>query len=233
MRFNPPLKSAILLRRYKRFLADVLTPEDEILTIHCANTGAMTGCGVAGDRVWYSTTTNATRKYPHSWELTETGDSELIAVNTHRANQLVREQLQTSGLSEFSQYHSYQSEVTIDQNGSRLDFLLTQPGLPNCYIEVKSVTFQRNDCGYFPDSVTLRGQKHLQCLTELALIKERAILLFVVLHSGIKQMRIAADRDPAYARLLQQARAAGVEILCLRVKLSVNELVLAASIPFN
>lgn len=232
MRFTPPLKSATLIRRYKRFLADVRTPEGEILTIHCPNTGAMTGCGIAGNRVWYSTSLVATRKYPHSWELTEVGDGELIAVNTLRANQLVREQLLSSDLSEFSQYHFFRSEVAIGNTGSRLDFLLQQPGLPNCYIEVKSVTLMLDDCGYFPDSTTLRGQKHLQRLMELALLKQRSILFFVVLHSGIKQMRVADTIDPVYARLLQQARATGVEIICRRAKLSVDEIVLAESVPF-
>lgn len=232
MLFDPPLKSAMLLRRYQRFLADIRTPEGEILTIHCPNTGAMTGCGLPGDRIWYSTSPNLKRKYPHSWELTETPDGQLIAVNTQRANQLVRERLQTSVLSEFSHYRNYRSEVTIGNANSRLDFLLQQSRLPNCYIEVKSVTLQRDGWGYFPDSVTTRGQKHLQRLTELALIQERSILLFVVLHSGITQMRIAADIDPTYAHLLQRARAAGVEILCRRAKLSVHEMVLAESLPF-
>ena len=111
MHFSPPLKSARLIARYKRFLADVETPEGEVLTIHCANTGAMTGCATPGDTVWYSTSDSLTRKYPHSWELTETQQGHWICVNTLRANQLVAEALDQHQLPSLAGYSHRQAEV--------------------------------------------------------------------------------------------------------------------------
>ncbi|WP_312059902.1 DNA/RNA nuclease SfsA, partial [Pantoea septica] len=124
MLFSPPLKSARLITRYKRFLADVVTPEGETLTIHCANTGAMTGCATPGDTVWYSTSDSLTRKYPHSWELTETQQGYWICVNTLRANQLVKEALLAAAIPELAGYERCQAEVRYGEEKSRIDFLL-------------------------------------------------------------------------------------------------------------
>ncbi|MDN5680136.1 MAG: DNA/RNA nuclease SfsA, partial [Ewingella sp.] len=109
MHFEPPLQPATLIKRYKRFLADVVTPEGQELTLHCANTGAMTGCATPGDTVWYSTSDNPKRKYAHSWELTETQQGHWICVNTLRANQLVREALELGGIPELSAYSKISS----------------------------------------------------------------------------------------------------------------------------
>lgn len=220
MLFSPPLKSARLITRYKRFLADVMTPEGDILTLHCANTGAMTGCATPGDTVWYSTSDSLTRKYPHSWELTETQQGHWICVNTLRANQLVKEALLAESLAELSGYERCQAEVKYGAEKSRIDFLLQASDRRNCYIEVKSVTLLHQGKGYFPDAVTIRGQKHLRELSAVAAAGHRAVLLFAVLHSGIEDVSPARHIDARYADQLVQAQQDGVEILAYRADLS-------------
>lgn len=186
MEFTPGLLSARLVKRYKRFLADIVTPEGEALTIHCANTGAMTGCATPGDTVWYSTSASLTRKYPHSWELTHTQQGHWICVNTLRANGLVREALAADRIPELSGYDKIVPEVKYGSENSRIDFLLQADNRSNCYIEVKSVTLLQQGKGYFPDAVTERGQKHLRELMQIAQSGHRAVLFFAVLHSGLR-----------------------------------------------
>lgn len=233
MEFIPPLKSATLIKRYKRFLADVVTPEGEEMTIHCANTGAMTGCATPGDTVWYSTSDNPKRKYPYSWELTQTKNNHLICINTLRANQLVAEALAKKHIPELSDYSIVTPEVKYGSENSRIDFLLTQEGLTDCFIEVKSVTLLEKNHGYFPDTQTIRGQKHLRELTLIAKEGKRAILMFVILHSGIHVVSAAAHIDPKYAALLEQAITNGVEVLCYQVDISKQKMQIGTSIRFT
>ncbi|NYS30603.1 MULTISPECIES: DNA/RNA nuclease SfsA [unclassified Pantoea] len=230
MHFSPPLKPARLISRYKRFLADVMTPDGEVLTIHCANTGAMTGCATPGDRVWYSTSDSLTRKYPHSWELTETQQGHWICVNTLRANQLVAEALDQNRLPTLAGYSHRQAEVKYGSEKSRIDFLLKADLQPNCYIEVKSVTLLHEGKGYFPDAVTIRGQKHLRELATVAAEGHRAVLLFAVLHSGIEDVSPARHIDAAYAEQLAQAQKEGVEILAYQADLSAEGMFLKSPI---
>ncbi|WP_313653137.1 DNA/RNA nuclease SfsA [Pantoea sp.] len=230
MHFSPPLKPARLIARYKRFLADVMTPDGEVLTIHCANTGAMTGCATPGDRVWYSTSDSLTRKYPHSWELTETQQGHWICVNTLRANQLVAEALDLNGLPALTGYTQRQAEVKYGTEKSRIDFLLKAEGRRNCYIEVKSVTLLHEGKGYFPDAVTIRGQKHLRELATVAAEGHRAVLLFAVLHTGIEDVSPARHIDAAYAEQLAQAQQEGVEVLAYQAALSAQGIFLKSSI---
>ncbi|KAB8306268.1 DNA/RNA nuclease SfsA [Erwinia endophytica] len=220
MNFNPALQPATLISRYKRFLADVITPTGEKLTLHCANTGAMTGCATPGDTVWYSTSDNPTRKYPHSWELTETQQGHWICVNTLRANNLVKEALSRQIIPELSGYSTLRAEVKYGVEKSRIDFLLQAEDRINCYIEVKSVTLLQLGKGYFPDAVTVRGQKHLRELAKIAENGERAVLFFAVLHSGIEDVAPARHIDAHYAELLVQAQMSGVEVLCYKAQLS-------------
>lgn len=230
MHFSPPLKPARLIARYKRFLADVVTPDGEVLTIHCANTGAMTGCATPGDRVWYSTSDSLTRKYPHSWELTETQQGHWIGVNTLRANQLVAEALDQSWLPALAGYSQRQAEVKYGTEKSRIDFLLKAEARRNCYIEVKSVTLLHEGKGYFPDAVTIRGQKHLRELATVAAEGHRAVLLFAVLHSGIEDVSPARHIDAAYAEQLAQAQQEGVEVLAYQAALSAQGMFLKSPI---
>ncbi|MFB6326317.1 sugar fermentation stimulation protein SfsA [Pantoea deleyi] len=230
MHFSPPLKPARLIARYKRFLADVMTPDGEVLTIHCANTGAMTGCATPGDRVWYSTSDSLTRKYPHSWELTETQQGHWICVNTLRANLLVAEALDQNRLPALAGYSQRQAEVKYGTEKSRIDFLLKAEGRRNCYIEVKSVTLLHEGKGYFPDAVTIRGQKHLRELATVAAEGHRAVLLFAVLHSGIEDVSPARHIDAAYAEQLAQAQQEGVEVLAFQAALSAQGMFLKSPI---
>ncbi|MCZ4059253.1 DNA/RNA nuclease SfsA [Pantoea sp. LMR881] len=233
MHFSPPLKPARLITRYKRFLADVITPEGETLTLHCANTGAMTGCATPGDTVWYSTSDSLTRKYPHSWEITETQQGHWICVNTLRANQLVREALDQQRITELSGYDDCQAEVKYGSENSRIDFLIKAKDKRNCYIEVKSVTLLHQGKGYFPDAVTIRGQKHLRELRAVAAEGHRAVLLFAVLHSGIEDVSPARHIDVAYAEQLVQAQRDGVEVLAYQASLSVTGMFLKNPVTVN
>ncbi|HGJ5854353.1 DNA/RNA nuclease SfsA [Arsenophonus nasoniae] len=228
----PPLKSAQLVKRYKRFLADVITPSGKLLTIHCANTGAMTGCATPGDTVWYSTSNNFKRKYPYSWELTQTQTGDWICVNTHRANDVICQFVVENKIPELSDYDNISREVKYGDENSRIDLLLTKKQHVNCYIEVKSVTLLENNIGYFPDAVTIRGQKHLRELSLIAERGERAVLFFAVLHSGIKKMSVASHIDSHYAALLKQATNFGVEILCYQIKISEKGLSMDKKISF-
>ncbi len=230
MKFVPALKPATLIKRYKRFLADVITPEGLEMTLHCANTGAMTGCATPGDTVWYSTSESLTRKYPHSWELTHTQQDHWICVNTLRANALVKEALGTQSIPELSGYTHLHAEVKYGAEKSRIDFLLKADGRVNCYIEVKSVTLLQQGKGYFPDAVTERGQKHLRELAKIAENGERAVMLFAVLHSGIEDVTPARHIDARYAELMAQARSSGVEVLCYKAQLSPDEVILTKKV---
>ncbi|PKH22779.1 DNA/RNA nuclease SfsA [Enterobacterales bacterium CwR94] len=233
MQFTPALQSATLISRYKRFLADVVTSSGETFTLHCANTGAMTGCATPGDTVWYSTSDNLARKYPHSWELTQTAEGNLICVNTLRANQIVKEALEANIVSELQGYQTLRSEVKYGTEQSRIDFMLQAEGRRNCYIEVKSVTLLHQGKGYFPDAVTARGQKHLRELMSVAAQGHRAVLLFAVMHSGIEDVSPARHIDAKYAELLAQAKQCGVEILTYRAELSPLGINLATSISLE
>lgn len=231
MKFSPPLQPATLLQRYKRFLADVVTPEGEHLTLHCPNTGAMTGCATPGDTVWYSTSENTKRKYPHTWEVTQTQQGAFICVNTLRANQLVKEALIAGNIPEIVGYDRIKSEVKYGEEGSRIDFMLQAEGRPECYIEVKSVTLAEQENGYFPDAVTLRGQKHLRELISVAAAGKRAVLLFAVLHSAIARFSPARHIDPKYAQLLNEAQKQGVEVFAYKAELSADNMTLRLSLP--
>ncbi len=230
------LKPAKLIKRYKRFLADIILANNEETTIHCANTGAMKGCAEPGDTVWYSTSTNNKRKYPLSWEMTQCQNKHFVCVNTLRANQLVEEALHKGLIAELTDFEQLQREVKYGSENSRIDFLATFKDATNAYIEVKSVTLLDNNRGYFPDAVTTRGQKHLRELIEVKAQGHRAVLLFAILHSGINDISAASHVDPSYAQLLKEASQAGVEIIAYKADFSLNfeelDLKLSEKIPF-
>ncbi|MFM2640546.1 DNA/RNA nuclease SfsA [Vibrio chagasii] len=238
MQFNPPLESATLIKRYKRFLTDIKLPDGSERTIHCANTGAMTGCATPGNTVWYSTSDNAKRKYPNSWEISETDKGHRICVNTARANQLAVEAIENKTIVELLGYNALRTEVKYGSENSRIDILLEDNEKPPCYIEVKSVTLldeqetPTEGQGFFPDAVTTRGQKHLRELTEMVESGNRAVLLFTVLHSGIEKVSAAHHIDAKYSLLLKQAQDAGVEVLCYKAELSSTQIQLKQSVEF-
>lgn len=233
MLFSPPLQRATLIQRYKRFLADVITPDGTTLTLHCPNTGAMTGCATPGDTVWYSTSENTKRKYPHTWELTETQFGAFICVNTLRANQLTKEAIQENRLPALAGYNMLKSEVKYGAERSRIDFMLQADFRPDCYIEVKSVTLAEKENGYFPDAITERGQKHLRELMGVAAAGHRAVVLFAVLHSAITRFSPARHIDIKYAQLLSEAQNKGVEVLAYKAELSATKMELNEPVPIT
>lgn len=244
MKFDPPLRSAILIKRYKRFLADITLPSGETTTIHCANTGAMTGCATPGDTIWYSTSDNPKRKYPFSWELSTTqktaaNSEHHICINTQRPNQLVEEALNGGVIKELVGFNSLKREVKYGQENSKIDVLLTYDDAPDTYVEVKSCTLLDESInnvhgqGFFPDAVSTRGQKHLRELAEMAESGKRAVLLFAVMHSGITQVEPAAHIDKKYALLLADAVKKGVIVLCYRAEFINDEVYLSKKLPFQ
>ncbi|UIJ41310.1 DNA/RNA nuclease SfsA [Vibrio kanaloae] len=244
MHFNPPLEPATLIKRYKRFLTDIKLPDGSERTIHCANTGAMTGCATPGNTVWYSTSDNAKRKYPNSWEISETDKGHRICVNTARANQLAVEAIENGTIVELLGYNALRTEVKYGSENSRIDILLEDNEKRPCYIEVKSVTLLDEQLtstkqesstkgqGFFPDAVTTRGQKHLRELTEMVESGNRAVLLFTVLHSGIEKVSAAHHIDAKYSLLLKQAQDAGVEVLCYKAELNSTQIQLKQAVEF-
>ena len=221
MQYDAPLVSGRLLRRYKRFLADIVLDNGEQVTAHCPNTGSMKHCADADSRVWLWDSHNPGRKYRYSWEWVEVDGRFRACVNTARANQLVAEALVAGRIPELAGDYRIQREPKVEDG--RLDFLLNaEPAAgADIYIEVKSVTLLSEDepgLGRFPDAVTERGLKHLRRLQALREQGRRAVLLFCVPHEGIERVQAAADIDPAYAAALSEVAASGVEVLAYRVR---------------
>ena len=216
MDFNPPLQQAILLRRYKRFLADVeLVTTGEHITVHCPNTGSMDTCFEAGDVVYLSKSKSKTRKTSHSWEVTRTKTG-MVGINTHFNSALVHEALQAGCIKELAGYKGVRPEATYAK-GVRFDFLLSkhQSGWPDGFCEVKNATLYDTPAKAvrFPDAVTLRGQKHLRALEQVMAEGKKAFLLFVVNREGAEVFAPAHQIDPTYAKLLRRAHAKGLGVL--------------------
>lgn len=233
MLFSPPLQQGTLIKRYKRFLADIELCDGSQITIHCPNTGSMRNCLFPGEKVWFSTSDNPKRKYPNTWELAQTDTGHLIGINTGRANALAAEAIADGVITELQGYSQLRREVKYGNENSRIDLLLEDARLGRCYIEVKSCTLLEQQQGYFPDAVSTRGQKHLRELIEMVHLGHRAVLLFVVQHSGIDRVSAAKHIDPDYAQLLFQAHQAGVEILAYCTEMSTEGLHLAKSCPVS
>jgi sugar fermentation stimulation protein A len=232
MRFSSPLIQGTLIKRYKRFLADVQLADGSIVIAHCPNTGAMTGCAEPGWKVWLSPSNNPKRKLLYTWEVVLSDQFHWIGINTHKANVLVKEAIQEGKIDELLGYATLQAEVRFGEENSRIDFLLTDPEKEDCYVEVKSVTLLEGNGGYFPDSKTLRGQKHLRELSFIANQGKRAVLFFCVQHSGIQSVQVAKYIDPDYAKELKQAMLNGVQILCYGCQVSSEKIVINQSLQF-
>lgn len=219
MRFPAPLVPATLIRRYKRFLADVALPSGETVTVHCANPGSMIGLAAAGARVWLSRSNNPKRKLVHSWELIEVdlgSGAELVGINTIHPNALAAEAIGAGAIAELTGYASVRREVKYGKN-SRVDFLLEAPMRPPCYVEIKNVHLMRQPgLAEFPDAVTKRGAKHLAELGDMASAGARAVMLFLIQIASARRFALARDIDPAYGRAFDAARAAGVEAIAYR-----------------
>jgi sugar fermentation stimulation protein A len=233
MQFDPPFQPAVLLRRYKRFLADVALPDGSQLTVHCHNTGSMLGCDQPGSPVWLSQSSNPKRKYAYSWELVETAPGVLVGINTARANQLVAEALQQDVMVELADYQTIKPETRTEDGQSRMDFLLLDSQDRRCYVEVKNVTLDGGDgTALFPDAVTERGRKHIHTLMDCVQRGYRAVLLFCVQRTDARRVSVAGHIDSRYAESLHQAVAMGVEVLAYQASLSPQEAALIRRLPF-
>jgi sugar fermentation stimulation protein A len=236
MRFAAPLISATLIRRYKRFLADVVLPSGEQVTVHVANPGSMLGLAAPGSRVWLSRSDNAKRKLAHSWELVEVdfGDgSEIVGINTGHPNMLVAEAIAAGAIAEIAGYASARREVKYGRN-SRVDFLLEAPDRPPCYVEVKNVHLMRRaGLAEFPDCVTARGAKHLAELSDMVTAGHRAVMLFLIQIGSAKRFALARDIDPAYGTAFDKARAAGVEAIAYTCGVTTEGIVVAGKVEIE
>ncbi|MBU0501505.1 MAG: DNA/RNA nuclease SfsA [Gammaproteobacteria bacterium] len=230
MRFESPLIEGTLLRRYKRFLADVALEGGAIVTAHTPNTGSMRGCAEPGSRVWLRDSGNPNRKYPFSWELVRTSGGVMVGINTALANHLVREGIERGVITALSGYDRIRSEVRYGEN-SRVDLLLQGNDRPDCYVEVKNVTLVGKGIAYFPDAVTTRGAKHLRELAAMAGAGKRAIIFFCVQRGDAREVRPADTIDPAYGHALRNALSQGVEALAYRAEPSPEGIALALPLP--
>lgn len=209
---------ATLLKRYKRFLADVIL-DDQIITVHCPNTGAMTGCAEPGMKVWLSKSNNPKRKYAYTWEFAQTSSGYIIGVHSARANRLVQRAIEKQIITECCHYDQIYSEIPLDsflpqhQSRSRIDFQLKDIEGNTCFIEVKSVTLLEGEQGFFPDTKSERAVKHLESLIGLVGQGHQAILFFCVQHSGICSVAPADHIYPVYGEALRKAIAEGVKVI--------------------
>ncbi|MFT5181169.1 MAG: sugar fermentation stimulation protein A [Alphaproteobacteria bacterium] len=246
MQFPDPLLRGTLIKRYKRFLADVTldSDPDTLITAHCANPGSMLGLNAPGSQVWLSPARNPDRKLRYTWELLRV-DGGLVGINTAHPNKLVEEAIHDAKIDELCPYDTVRREVRYGKN-SRIDLLLEGEGRPDCYVEVKSVTLKRDPSGgeagggasgqgaaEFPDSVTKRGAKHLVELSDMVAAGHRAVMVYVVQREDCDHFKLAGDIDPAYADAFAAARAAGVEAICYTCKISPDGIHIAAPLPIS
>ena len=237
MRLPGPLLPARLVRRYKRFLADVVLDDGSEAVAHCADPGRLPGLAVPGARVWLSHSDDPKRKLAHRLEIIEQ-DGRLVALNVMNANRIVREALEGGKLPALGPFDHVRPEPRIEA-GTRLDFALEREGGLATFVEVKNITWRR-DAGApqgpegeaaFPDAVTTRGARHLACLAGLAALGHRAVLLFIAQRGDVDRVAIAGDIDPAYASAFAAARAAGVEMMAWRCSINHDEICLDKNVP--
>lgn len=214
MRFQTPLIPARLIRRYKRFLADMELPDGQQVTAHCANPGSMLGLAEPGTKCWLEPNDDPKKKLKYGWRLVEHDTGHFTGVDTSVPNRALRAALEGREMPALAAYATVRAEVKYGQN-SRIDFLLSGADLPDAYVEVKSVTLSRRPgLAEFPDSVTARGTKHLAELVRMVADGHRAVMLYLVQRTDCDRLTVAGDIDPAYAAAFDAARAAGVDVIC-------------------
>lgn len=234
MRFPDPLIRGTLIKRYKRFLADVELADGAAVTAHCPNPGAMTGLDAPGSEVWLSPARNPARKLRYTFELIRIGGG-LVGINTGHPNAIMAEAVAAGCIAALAGYDTVRREVRYGKN-SRIDLLLEGPGRPTCYVEVKNVHLKRDSkpvdgLAEFPDSVTARGLKHLVELSDMVAAGKRAVMAYVVQREDCGAFSLAGDIDPAYEAGFRAAREAGVEAICYSCKLSVEGIELDRPLP--
>jgi sugar fermentation stimulation protein A len=234
MRFAAPLIPATLIKRYKRFLADVTMPDGSAITVHVANPGAMTGLATPGARVWLSKSDKAGRKLPHSWELVEADFGrglELVGVNTAHPNPLVGAALAAGAIPALCGYDTIRREVKYGKN-SRVDFLLEDANRPPCYVEIKNVHLMRQPgLAEFPDAKTERGAKHLEELGDMVEQGHRAVMLYLIQIGSADRFALARDIDPKYGAAFDRARSRGVEAMAWKCMITMDGIEIAEPVP--
>lgn len=225
----PPLIKGKLIKRYKRFLADIELETGEKVTAHCPNSGSMTGCAMPGSQVWLSESDNPKRKYKYTWELVKTLET-LIGINTQVPNKLVKQAIENNLIKELSDYENIRAEVKTSQH-TRLDLVLQKEGRPNCYVEIKNCTLVENEVAMFPDAVTTRGQKHLDELASLVSAGHRGVIFFLIQRMDAKLFKPAAMIDKVYSEKLKKVVNNGVEIITRDTSINTKMIEVRNSIP--
>lgn len=230
----PPLLRGQLVQRYKRFLADVRLDDGRTITATCPNTGSMMGLVAPGSVVWLSESDSPTRKYRFTWELVEADlgwGPTLVGINTNHPNKLVAEALAAERIAALTGYPGLRREVKYGQN-SRIDILLECPRRGSCYVEVKNVHFSRvHGLAEFPDSVTARGAKHLAEMSDMVRAGHRAVMVYLIQRGDAKKLAFARDVDPTYGAAFDLAKAAGVEAIALRCRMSPEAIIVDRPVP--
>lgn len=224
-----PLIKGELIRRYKRFLADVRLEDDQVVTAHCPNTGSMTGCAEPGWPVYLSPQDNPNRKLKYTWELVQAPDS-LVGVNTAVPNRLVKTAAGYGAIEALAGYENIRSEVKVGAH-TRLDLVLESPERRTCFVEIKNCTLVEAGIAFFPDAVTTRGQKHLDELARLTGQGARGVIFYLVQRMDGEQFKPADHIDPEYGRMLRQVVEAGVEAVACDVKIDLERIRIHRSVP--
>lgn len=233
MRFPTPLVPARLIRRYKRFLADVRLEDGREVTAHCPNPGAMLGLDAEGVRIWLEPNDDPKKKLKYGWRLVELPGGHMAGIDTGVPNRVVKEALLTGRIPALADYGTIRPEVRYGEN-SRVDFLATEPGLPDAYVEVKNVHLRRSgELAEFPDCVTTRGAKHLGELARVAEAGHRAVMLYLVQRTDCAAMALAGDLDPGYKAAAQVAKAHGVEMIAHATTITTEGVSLADPLPVS
>ncbi len=210
----PPLIAGILIKRYKRFLADVqLIESGKTVTAHCPNSGSMKGCAEPGSQVFLSESTNPKRKLKYTWELLQ-GSGTMIGINTQVPNKLVKQAIENGLIEELSGYDKVKAEIKTSEH-TRLDLLLEKTTGEKCYVEIKNCTLVENNVAMFPDAVTTRGQKHLTELEDLVSKGHRGVMFYLIQRMDAKSFRPADMIDKTYAEKLKRAVINGVEVIII------------------
>ncbi|MCK5543113.1 MAG: DNA/RNA nuclease SfsA [Desulfobacterales bacterium] len=228
----PPLIAGILIKRYKRFLADVqLIETGRIVTAHCPNSGSMKGCAEQGSQVFLSESDNPKRKLKYTWELVKTSGT-MIGINTQVPNKLVKQAIENGLIKELSGYDKIKAEIKTSEH-TRLDLLLEKNTGAKCYVEIKNCTLVENNIAMFPDAVTTRGQKHLTELEDLVAQGHRGVIFYLIQRMDAKIFQPADMIDKTYAEKLKRAARNGVEIITRDTIIDTKMISIGKPIPVN
>lgn len=230
MKFAKPLLKGKLIKRYKRFLADVELQNGDITTVHCANSGGLHGVTSPGLTVWLSESVNPARKLKYTWEMVEV-DGTVVGVNTSWPNALVEEAIQQQVITELRDYRHLKREVKYGAS-SRLDILLQDPVKGDCFVEIKNVHMCREPLvAEFPDGVTARGTKHLSEMISVVQEGKRAVMLYVIQRQDCQNLKFAADIDPVYAQTALKAKEQGVEFYAYYCDVNPDGIIIKSPLP--